>query len=107
MTDPNLERLWKRVLDDWDNEACHGAFLEHCQTTDQLLEAAVRYRGMAGDRDRGEIAQKRLGGVTLLAMAKLESTRTTPRQASGNAARLLVALLFLAGSVALALYAAR
>lgn len=107
MMDPNLELLWKRVLDDWENEAAHGAFLDHCQATDQLLEAAVRYRGMAGDRDRGEAAQKRLSGVALLAMAKLESTRTSPRQANSNAARLLVAVLFLAGSVALALYATR
>ena len=71
MSDAALEALWKNVVDRWDDEHTHGAFLEHCQNTDQLVEAAVRYRGMAGDRERGDAAQKRLQGVAILAMAKL------------------------------------
>jgi hypothetical protein len=38
MTDPALEALWKKVLDDWENDAAHGSFLEYCQKSDQLLE---------------------------------------------------------------------
>jgi hypothetical protein len=72
MTDPVLEAHWKRVLDDWENDAAHGSFLEYCQTSDQLLEAAVRYRGMAGDRTRGPSADKRLSAISLLALSKLE-----------------------------------
>jgi hypothetical protein len=105
MTDPVLETLWKRVVDHWDDDAAHGAFLTHCQETDQLLEAAVRYRGMAGDRDRGPAAERRLGGVAMLAMAKLESSRTRPAEARRNAGKLVLVIFFTAASAALAYYA--
>ncbi len=70
-----LEALWKRVTDDWADDASHGAFLQHCQTTAQLPEAAARYRGMTGDREKGESARKRLQGVAALAMASLQVGR--------------------------------
>ena len=79
--DPALEALWKNVLDRWNDDRAHGAFLDHCQAADQLVEAAVRYRGMTGDRERSESARKRLQGVAILAMAKLEQART-PRDRS-------------------------
>jgi hypothetical protein len=103
MIDPALEALWKKVLDYWDDDAAHGAFVEHCQVSNQLLEAAVRYRGMAGDHVRGAAAQKRLEGITLLALSRLETERTSERSAYGVAtlARIVLILLFLAGSVAL------
>ena len=76
MSDAAFEALWKNVLDHWDEDKAHGAFLEHCRHENQLAEAAARYRGMTGDRERGPSAQKRLQGVLVLAMAALESTRT-------------------------------
>ena len=76
MADAAFEALWKNVLDKWDEERAHGAFLEHCQATDQLAEAAARYRGMKGDRDRSVVAEKRLAGVAIVALAKLEATRS-------------------------------
>ena len=79
MADTAFEALWKNVLDRWDDERAHGAFLEHCQATDQLAEAAARYRGMKGDRERGAVAEKRLAGVAIVALAKLEATRSRPR----------------------------
>lgn len=83
MSDPVLEALWKKALDEWDEDAAHGAFLQHCQTTQQLPEAAARYKGMAGDRERGEAATRRLGGVALLAMAALEhQPREDPKRYS-------------------------
>jgi hypothetical protein len=107
-SDPAFEALWKCVVDDWDDDATHGAFLEHCQHADLLHEAAVRYRGMTGDRERGQSAEKRLQGVALLAMARLESTRTGSTVESGRtAARVVLILFFLAASVALLLYAGR
>lgn len=80
--DPTLEALWKRVLDDWDDEARHSAFLDYCQQTERLVDAAVRYRGMTGDRTRAEIAEKKLKTVTLLAMARLEVARRSDRGAA-------------------------
>jgi len=41
MVDATFEALWKSVLDGWDDERVHGAFLEYCQATDRLAEAAA------------------------------------------------------------------
>jgi hypothetical protein len=101
MTDSVLEALWKRVLDDWDDERGHDAFVEYCRQTNRLLEAAVRYRGMAGDHTRGPAAQKRLQGLSTLALAELEIERTPDRRGYTTLARILLILLFVAGSVAL------
>ena len=93
MADAAFEALWKNVLDHWDEERAHGAFLELCQATDQLAEAAARYRGMKGDRDRSAVAEKRLAGIAIVALAKLEATRSRaprPRRTAG----LLIAVAF-------------
>jgi hypothetical protein len=101
MNDPILEVLWKKILDDFDDDAAHVAFIEHCRSTRQLLEAAVRYRGMSGDHARGTQAERRLSSVAALAMAGLETTRTPERQGAALAVRLLLIVLFLGGSLAL------
>ena len=103
MHDPILEALWKRVLDDFENGAAHAAFIEHCQTTNQLLEAAVRYRGMAGDHARGAHAGRKLASIAALAMASLETTRMPERQSMTLAVRLALIALFVAGTAALLL----
>jgi hypothetical protein len=94
MADTAFEALWKNVLDRWDEERAHGAFLEHCQATDQLAEAAARYRGMKGDRERGAIAEKRLAGVAIVALAKLEATRSRPRPSGSRTGALILATAF-------------
>ena len=101
MSEPVVEALWKNVVDDWDNDAAHVAFLEHCRVSDQLLEAAVRYRGMTGDRARAPSAEKRLEGVALMALSQLEATRTTPRQARRQTAKLMLIFIFLSASLAM------
>jgi hypothetical protein len=83
VNDAALEALWKKVCDEWDDDAAHGAFLQYCDQADQLVEAAVRYRGMTGDHEKGSTAEKRLRGVAMLAMAKLETQRAaTPAEVS-------------------------
>ena len=101
LTDPSLEALWKRVTDDWENDAAHGAFLEHCQQTGQLVEAAVRYRGMTGDRDKGPTAEKRLKGVAVLAMASLETSRRPTKQTASRLGSLLMIAFFLTATAVL------
>jgi hypothetical protein len=94
--DATLEVLWKRVLDHWDDETAHALFLDACQKGDRLVEAAVRYRGMAADRDRGPVAQKRLASVTALALTKLETSRTgwsAPRPQYGGIALIVLFVL--------------
>jgi hypothetical protein len=104
VSDGTLEALWKSVLDRWDEDKAHGTFLSYCQDSDQLAEAAARYKGMTADRDRGESAQKRLNGIALLALARLESTRTPSPQAKRQAGSLLVVAVFVAMTVALIFY---
>ena len=101
MTDPVLEALWKKALDHFDDESAHAAFIDHCQATRQLLEAAVRYRGMAGDHARGKIAERRLAAISALALADLETARTPERRGVALVVRLVLIVLFLGGSVAL------
>ena len=105
--DPTLEALWKNVLDNWETDAAHHAFLDHCQNREALDEAAVRYRGMKGDRDRGPGAEKRLGAVLILAMSKLEVARAEPKAAPGPATKLLLILFFLFGSLLVLTYLLR
>jgi len=101
MRDPTLEAHWKAALDDWDSDRAHGAFLEYCQKSDQLLEAAVRYRGMAGDRTRGPSADKRLAAISFLAIAKLESARNVRRSSATKITKLVLVAFFVASVVAL------
>lgn len=78
LTDEQQDLLWKRVVERWEDPTTHGAFLEHCQRTRALSDAAARYRGMVGDRDRGPDAQRRLQGVVLLATQAMMADRTQP-----------------------------
>lgn len=105
--DPVFEGLWKKVLDDWDDDARHAKFIEYCQSTGQLAEAAARYKGMKGDRERSEQASKRLQGVAILAVANLEAMRTTRPKARKNAGKLVLILFFLAATAALLFHLVR
>ena len=107
VTDPALEALWKHVLDNWDRDAAHHAFLDFCQSHEALDEAALRYRGMKGDRDRGPGAEKRLTAVLVVAMSKLEVSRSEPKAASSTLSKLALIVFFLCGSLLLLTYLLR
>jgi hypothetical protein len=104
MVDAAFEALWKSVLDRWDDERTHGAFLEYCQATDQLAEAAARYRGMKGDRDRSAVAEKRLAGIAIVALAKLHATRSPAVRSGRRAGNLILAACFGLAAVGLLAY---
>jgi hypothetical protein len=104
MADAAFEALWKNVIDRWDEERVHGAFLEHCQVTNQLAEAAARYRGMKGDRERAAVAEKRLAGVAIVALAKLEATRSRPNPSRSRTGPLVLAAAFGLATVGLLVY---
>ena len=103
MADAAFEALWKSVLDRWDDDRTHGAFLDYCGASEQLAEAAARYRGRKGDRYRSEVAEKRLAGIAIVALAKLEATRSpAPRPRSvGN---LILAAAFGLAAVGIVAY---
>ena len=102
--DPALEALWKHVLDHWDDDAAHGAFLEHCRQREKLVEAAVRYRGMQGDHQRGTVAKTKLTAIAALAMASLDLTRTPGRRPRGRVMSYVLIAFFLAGTIGLLAY---
>lgn len=104
MVDAAFEALWKSVLDRWQDERAHGAFLEYCQATDQLAEAAARYRGMKGDRNRSAVAEKRLAGIAIVALAKLHSTRSPAARPGRRIGSLILAGCFGLAAVGLLAY---
>jgi len=104
MLDAAFEALWKSVLDRWQDERAHGAFLEYCQATDQLAEAAARYRGMKGDRDRSAVAEKRLAGIAIVALAKLHATRSPVARQSRRIGGLILAGCFGLAAIGLLAY---
>ena len=92
--EPAFEILWTHLVDNWDDDKAHLAFLEHCQQHSQLLPAAKRYRSMA-DSERHKLqVERRLKAIAALAMAQMAQSRTDPSGAKRQAGR-LVALIFL------------
>lgn len=104
MLDSTFDTLWKSVLDRWQDERAHGAFLEYCQATDQLAEAAARYRGMKGDRDRSAVAEKRLAGIAIVALAKLHGTRSPAPRPGRRIGHWLLAASFALATAGLLAY---
>lgn len=106
LVNPSVEALWAHVLDHWNDDKAHAAFLQYCDEANLLPEAAARYRGMASDHSRAELAEKKLKAVAVLALAKLETQRTQPSQGPrsllGWAAFLLMAAAALAVAYAYA-----
>lgn len=102
--DPTLEALWKKVVDHWDDEHAHTAFLEYCRRGERLVEAAVRYRGMVGDHARSTVAKRKLDAVAMLAMAELEVSRQKPRPPERHAGSYAMIAFFLLATVGLLAY---
>lgn len=99
MTNGDLESTWKRVIDHWDDAEAHGAFLRFCRDAGLLSDAAARYRGMAGDRDRSEVARKQLAAVTMLAMQSLETARSSPAKGLPRWVTWLISVLFVSAAL--------
>lgn len=103
-TEQALEKLWLHVVDRWDDDAAHVAFLQNSQETGTLAHAASRYRELAQDPARTERVQRQLAAIMALAFASLEANKTRvvrPRVPSRQRA-LMVA--FLVGATPLLVY---
>jgi hypothetical protein len=100
-----FETLWKHVLDHWEEEAAHRAFLEHCRQYNLLVEAAVRYSGMRGDHTRGALAEQKLTAIRALALSRLAASRTPERRRSGGRMMSYVLIaFFVIGTIGLLAY---
>lgn len=102
-----IDALWTKVTEDFAASKPHQAFLEHCRQSDQLPEAARRYRQHKEQLDdddevgRAE-ADKRLSAIALLAMAQLDANRSTPQKSKlTQVLTLIMATITLAAMVAL------
>jgi hypothetical protein len=93
--DATFEALWKRVLDDWDDDRPHAALLEHAVRTAMLPELAGRYRALSADAKRGERAKKKMEAVVIAATHMLVSQKT-PRTVGTHWALMAGALLLFA-----------
>ena len=77
--DAGFEALWQRVLDHWDDDKAHSALIEFALRTEQLPEAARRYRELTEDPAKAERAQKRLDAIVVAATQLMMSMKTPPR----------------------------
>lgn len=92
-----FEQLWRHVLEHWQEPEAHDAFLQTCRNLRLLPDAAARYRGMCGDPERREVAEKRLQALVLTALAAMESERTTPLRPGRSRLPLLLASTVICG----------
>lgn len=99
-----LDVLWHQLLSRWDDADAHAAFLQAARTGGRLADAAMRYRGMTGDRERGKTAEAQLLAITALALASLESARKTPpsKRRIGAYAALAIGIFFIGALLLLA-----
>ncbi len=104
MDDGSFDILWQHVLDHWDEEAAHRAFLAHAQMAAQLPEAATRYRAESTKREREEMAKRQLEAVTRLALVQLEVSRSRPPPPRRRMALWVPLVLLVAGMAALFAY---
>jgi hypothetical protein len=102
--DPAFVTLWQHVLDHWDDDRAHVAFLEHCRHVDQLLPAAVCYRKANEEPRKSEQAERRLKAITALAMAKLEHAGSSEEHAKRQAGKLLVIIFFVSAAAGLLIF---
>jgi hypothetical protein len=72
-----LDALWTGVINGWDDDDRHRKFLDHARETGGLMEAARRYGSLRDDPERGDLAKKRLGAISLLMTNELYATRTS------------------------------
>ena len=102
--DPAFVTLWQHVLDHWDDDRAHTAFLEHCRHHDLLLPAAVHYRKMNELPGKTEQAEQRLKAVTLLAMARLERQKSGEVAAKRQAGKLVIIIFLLSAAAGLLIF---
>lgn len=65
-----LKEMWKNVLQDYDNEEAHQAFVRGCQYENNLAYASSRYKSLIEIQGDDEISQKMRSEIVALASVK-------------------------------------
>lgn len=74
-----FDALWKRVVENWDDDKPHQAILKFAIDTERMPDLAGRYRKLRDDPDRAARAQKKIDGIVIAATQMLMSMKTPPR----------------------------
>jgi hypothetical protein len=91
--DPMVVALWQRVLENFESDAVHAAFLEGCRERGRLADAAFYYRSQVEMPGRRERAEKQLETIVTLAFSALT---VREREVTTRRNRHLVGLLLFA-----------
>lgn len=103
--DPTTAGLWSKVLESWEDDKRHEAFLVYCRESGRLDLAARCYRTIADGQGEGvyrssekvEEAKKRLGAIAAMAILVLESNRDPEATARAKRRLGFVAVLVFLG----------
>lgn len=74
-----FDALWKRVVENWDDDKPHQAILKFAIDGDRMPDLAGRYRKLRDDPERAARAQKKIDGIVIAATQMLMSMKTPPR----------------------------
>ena len=74
-----FDALWKRVVENWDDDKPHQAILKFAIDTERMPDLAGRYRKLRDDPERAARAQKKIDGIVIAATQMLMSMKTPAR----------------------------
>jgi len=102
VTDPDdiaiAEALWAKVVEDLSNDASYAAYLQHCQDAELLPDAAKRFQEKKAELDEGdaqrELIDKRLAGIAMVALSKLDLQRIEPKTATAKSILTFIIVMF-------------
>ena len=79
--DPDVlfDALWKRVIEQWDDDKPHQAILKFSIDNQRLPDLAGRYRKLKDDPAKEARAQKKIDGIVVAATQMLMGMKTPPR----------------------------
>lgn len=97
--DPVLDALWEAARADFAADAANAAFIEHCRRSEQLPEAARRYREA---KQAGADVERRLAAITAIALREVDLRKSAAAPRDFMRHRVMIA--FAAAVLAAALY---
>lgn len=99
-----VEGAWLRVVEDWENDELHKAFVGACLSAGRLPEAGRRYREVkAKGGAKAERAEAQIAKLLTLGMTLMEQERTPPPKKKNRVVTFLVILALVCLGTAIAL----
>lgn len=105
-TDP-IETAWNTLIDDWESDDRHRAFVALASSLSRLPDAARYYRASLADPPRAVRAQQGIDAILRVAMLTLTPPRRSEHEITRNARRWLLPMVAAMTLVVLTLLAAQ